>query len=113
MKSFRQYLILHEISSGIAARLSGAWKKQGNLDKAVKAMRGAKKRQSTELKVNGSDFFRPNQEDVDASRKMIKTQFGLGLKSGRVTSKNTRNPSWRDMKDRPDRILTTIHGTVY
>jgi len=111
MKSFRQYL--NEITPEIAARLSGAYKKQGKLGKSIKALRGAKKRQETQLQHQGSDFFRPDPKAKEVSDKCMKHQFNLGLKSGMVTSKNLRNPSWPDMKDRPDRILTATHGTVY
>ena len=111
MKSFKEYL--NEVSSGIASRLSGAYKKHGKLEKSEKAMQGAKKRQKKELRQNDSDFFKPDPKEKEKSDKRMKSQFDVGLKSGRVTSKNLRNPSWPDMKDRPDRILTTKHGTVY
>ena len=111
MKTFLQYL--NEITPDIAARLSGAYKSQGKLGKSVKAMRGAKKRQEKQLQHQGSGFFRPDPKAKEASDKSMKHQFNLGLKSGKVTSKNLRNPNWPDMKDRPDRILTTTHGTVY
>jgi hypothetical protein len=111
MKSFKEYL--NEVSSEIASRLSGAYKKHGKLEKSEKAQRGAEKRQEKELQQRDSDFFRPDPKEKEKSDERMKRQFDLGLKSGRVTSKNLRNPSWPDMKDRPDRILTAKHGTAY
>ena len=101
MKSFIQYL--NEITPEIGARLSGARASQGKGYKrqSNKAMKGADKR----AVAQGRD---PQEWEIAKAK-----AYDLGLKSGRVTSRNLRNPSWPDMKDRPDRILTTKHGTVY
>ena len=101
MKSFVQYL--NEITPEIAARLSGGFASRGKGFKrrANKAMKGADKR----AVAQGRD---PKEWEIAKEK-----AYDLGQKSGRVTSRNLRNPSWPDMKDRPDRILTAKHGTVY
>lgn len=101
MKTFIQFL--NEISPEIAARLSGARESQGKgyIRKSKKAMKGADKRAIAQ--------GRDPQEWEKAKAQAYK----LGQKSGRVTSKNLRNPRWPEMKDRPDRVLTTKHGTIY
>ena len=101
MKSFIQYL--NEITPHIAARLAGARASQGKGYKrqSKKAMKGAEKR----AVAQGIEPKKWEQEKAKA--------YDLGQKSGRVTSKNLRNPSWPDMKDRPDRILTHKFGTTY
>jgi len=101
MKTYTQ--LLNEISPEIAARLAGARASQGKgyIRKSKKAMKGAEERAIAQ--------GRDPQEWEKAKAQAYK----LGQKSGRVTSKNLRNPRWPEMKDRPDRVLTAKHGTVY
>ena len=101
MKTYTQ--LLNEISPEIAARLAGARASQGKgyIRKSNKAMKGANKR-----------AIEQGRDPKEWGKTKMKA-YELGQKSGRVTSKNIRNPRWQEMKDRPDRILTAKYGTVY
>ena len=113
MAMFREAILMNEISPQIAARLAGARESQGKGFKrqSKKAWKGALKRRDAELDKFPSDHPAVEIEKNVVDKQMAKAKE-LGLKSGRVTSKNLGNTRW-GMQDRPERILSHKFGTTY
>ena len=102
MAQFRESTLMNEITPEIAARLAGAVESKGKGFK--RKAKTIEKKADERATAQGRD-----PEEWEQTKDKAKE---LGLKSGRVTSKNLGNPRW-GMQDRPERILSHKFGTTY